>query len=90
MAKDEASMACLVACLLAQIWRVPFAGTLVIAPGLFAMGAVKGIAAVVMADIVAAIPVARTADPREVSALGGFIGSDDQRRIAGGMLQRSR
>jgi NAD(P)-dependent dehydrogenase (short-subunit alcohol dehydrogenase family) len=54
-----------------------------IAPGLIATDAIKGIAPEVMAEVVAAIPAARAAQPEEVAALAAFLTSDEADYISG-------
>ena len=63
--------------------HAPLIRAVAIAPGLVATDAVKGIAPDVMADVVAAIPAARAADPREVAALAAFIASDEADYMSG-------
>jgi len=54
-----------------------------IAPGLIETEAVKAIPEDVMAEVIAGIPAARAADPREVAALAAFIASDEADYMSG-------
>lgn len=54
-----------------------------IAPGLIKTEAIKGIADEVMAEVIAAIPAGRGAEPEEVAALAAFIGSDEADYMSG-------
>lgn len=63
--------------------HAPLIRTVAIAPGLIATEAVKAIPQDVMTGVVAAIPAARAADPREVAALAAFIASDEADYMSG-------
>jgi NAD(P)-dependent dehydrogenase (short-subunit alcohol dehydrogenase family) len=54
-----------------------------IAPGLIETEAVKAIPQDVMDGVVASIPAARAADPREVAALAAYIASDEADYMSG-------
>jgi NAD(P)-dependent dehydrogenase (short-subunit alcohol dehydrogenase family) len=63
--------------------HAPLIRAVAIAPGLVATEAVKGIPAEVMADVMAAIPAARAADPREIASLAAFLASDEADYMSG-------
>jgi 3-oxoacyl-[acyl-carrier protein] reductase len=63
--------------------HAPLIRAVAIAPGLIETEAVKAIPQDVMDGVVASIPAARAADPREVAALAAYIASDEADYMSG-------